>query len=46
MAKFWLRRIQLETSRGFTAHELREIERIVTENQTVFLEAWNEFFSH
>lgn len=45
LAKFWLRQVALDTSRGFAAHELREIERLVVENRTLFLEAWDEFFS-
>jgi hypothetical protein len=30
---------------GFAAHELRELVRLVTENQQIFLERWHEFFS-
>jgi hypothetical protein len=43
-AKFWLDPVVVETSRGCGAHELREIERIVTERAGVFLGAWNAFF--
>ena len=43
-AKFWLEPLNLASSYGFKAHELNEIERIVRENQTDFLEAWNEYF--
>jgi hypothetical protein len=42
MAKFWLREVSLAKSRGFAAHELRELERIVVANQQAFLRSWNE----
>ncbi len=43
-AKFWLNPVQLAGNFGFRAHELRDIQSIVIENQKEFLEAWNEFF--
>jgi Domain of unknown function (DUF4160) len=43
-AKFWLDPVQLARNFGFRAHELREIQSVVVENQEDFLEAWNEFF--
>jgi Domain of unknown function (DUF4160) len=43
-AKFWLDPVQLAANFGFRAHELRTIQSMVMENQTRFLEAWNEFF--
>ncbi|HEY2324428.1 MAG TPA: DUF4160 domain-containing protein [Thermoanaerobaculia bacterium] len=42
VAKFWLGEISLAKSRGFAAHELRELERIVVDRQHEFLRAWNE----
>jgi hypothetical protein len=36
--------VQLARNFGFRAHELREIQSVVTENSEEFLEAWNEFF--
>lgn len=45
VAKFWLDGPLLATSRGFAAHELREIAAIVAELQDDFIEAWDEFFS-
>jgi hypothetical protein len=44
VAKFWLEDVSLEASRGFAAHELREIERLVAQNRSSFLESWNEHF--
>ncbi len=43
-AKFWLDPVQLAANFGFRAHELREIQLIVTEYRAHFLETWNEFF--
>ena len=40
-AKFWITDIELCRNRGFRRHELNEIERIISENQTYMLEAWN-----
>lgn len=45
LAKFWLEPVALASSVGFAAHELRELVRLVTENQQIFLERWHEFFS-
>jgi hypothetical protein len=43
-AKFWLNPAQLASSYGFASRELNELERLVTENESVFPEAWNEHF--
>jgi hypothetical protein len=45
-AKFWLDPVQLAGNFGFRAHELREIQSIVTANRIRFLEAWDEFFGN
>ena len=42
VAKFWLVEVSLAKSRGFAAHELRELERIVVERRDEFLRAWHE----
>lgn len=42
VAKFWLGDVSLAKSRGFAAHELRELERMVVERRQQFLKAWNE----
>lgn len=44
LAKFWVDPVIVETSRGFAAHELRQIGRIVTERAGEFLEAWDAYF--
>lgn len=41
-AKFWLGPVALTRNRGFRAHELRRIERIVKVHQRKLLEAWND----
>ncbi|MBZ5606919.1 MAG: DUF4160 domain-containing protein [Acidobacteriia bacterium] len=46
LAKFWLEPVALAGATGFPPRELRELERLVTENQQVWVEAWHEFFSH
>jgi len=43
-AKFWLEPVQLARSLGFTAHELRVIERLVLQHQQELLEAWHGYF--
>jgi len=43
-AKFWLEPVSLATNIGFSAVELRKIEKIVISSKKDFLEAWYEFF--
>lgn len=40
-AKFWLGPVALARNLGFSAHELRDIDRIIREHQQGLLEAWN-----
>jgi hypothetical protein len=40
----WLNPTQLASNYGFSSRELNELERLVDENEAVFLEAWNEHF--
>jgi len=44
VAKFWLEPVSLVSSSRFRGHELRRLERLVTEHRDEFLEAWHEFF--
>jgi hypothetical protein len=44
IAKYWLQPISLAINRGFAAHELRQVERLVAKHQAVLVEAWNEYF--
>ena len=45
LAKFWLDPVALEFRGRFTAHEARKIHRLVLENRSRFVEAWNEYFT-
>ena len=45
VAKFWLNPLQLERNGGISQSDIRHIRRLVAENQTPLLEAWNEYFS-
>ena len=42
--KFWLSPIALAYSIGFSAKELRKIQKMVESDQKKFLEAWNGYF--
>ncbi len=43
-AKFWLEPVELASNYGFKGHELNEIKKVITEHQTILLEAWYEYF--
>ena len=43
-AKFWRNPIQLASNYGFSSRELNELERLVEQNESSFLEVWNEYF--
>ncbi len=45
LAKFWLQSVMLASSTRFSPQELRKLEMLVSENNNVLLEAWNEYFS-
>jgi len=44
-AKVWLCPRRLQHNRGYTQRELREVLRLVSENATRFLEAWDGYFA-
>ncbi|HCI9483985.1 DUF4160 domain-containing protein [Raoultella ornithinolytica] len=45
-AKFWLvPSVALASNDGFDARVLRELFGVVEDIQTLFLEAWNDYFS-
>ena len=44
ISKFWLDPVRLQRSGGFSRTELRRIERIIQENHSEIVEAWNEYF--
>jgi hypothetical protein len=43
-AKIWLDPVRYEGSYGFSAVELRRIERLVEEQAESLLKAWHEYF--
>jgi hypothetical protein len=45
IAKFWLNPVLLQLTGGLRTHEIRRIERIIEENQAMFMEAWNARFN-
>ena len=45
IAKLWLDPVEVASSGGFPLHELREIERIVIDHRTAWIEAWHECFN-
>ena len=44
IAKFWLDPVRLKSSGGLTRAEIGKIHKIVSENQSNLLEAWDEYF--
>ena len=44
VSKFWLEPVRVEFSVGFSASEIRRIERMIAENRQILLEQWNEYF--
>ena len=44
--KFWFQPVGLARNLGFSASELRDLERLVIDNQQRLLEAWHEYFRH
>ena len=45
LAKFWLKPVDLASSIGFNAKQLNQLLGLVRENESLFLEAWNDFFN-
>ena len=44
-AKFWLGPVRLARSGGFGAAELQRLERLVIEQEQLFLRMWDEYFT-
>ena len=45
LPKFWLNPTQLASNYGFSSRELNDLERLIEQNESLFLEAWNDHFS-
>lgn len=43
-AKFWLDPVALARSFGYNTPELNQLQRLVEEHRTLFLEAWYDYF--
>jgi uncharacterized protein DUF4160 len=44
LAKFWLKRVLMSSSIGFSSFELRRISKIVVQHKEELLEAWDDYF--
>ena len=44
-AKFWIHPVRISVNIGFSPKELRDIEKLVDQNQEQIERKWNEFFS-
>ena len=45
-AKFWLAPARLAHSKGYNAPTLNKLQSLVRANESLFLEKWNEHFTH
>ena len=43
-AKFWLEEISVASNLGFPQKELNKLQRLVINNQKIFLDKWYEYF--
>ena len=44
VAKFWLRPVRLQNSRGFSRVEIARMQGIVEDNREALLRSWDDFF--
>jgi hypothetical protein len=44
--KFWILNVALARNLGFSAKELRDLEKLVIDKQQRLLEAWYEYFGN
>ena len=44
LEKFWLKPVLLSRSTGFSPQDLSKLLSLVEANQSISVEAWNEFF--
>lgn len=43
-AKFWLEPVRLQGSAGFSAIEIRQVERLILQHRSDLLGAWHAYF--
>ena len=46
LAKFWLSPVSLASSTRFPPKEIRDLKKHVQNNESKFMEAWNEYFKN
>ena len=44
-AKFWLEPVRLAWSHGFSAREINQIGRLISQSSLQLIESWNAFFN-
>jgi len=44
LVKYWLSPISFAKNRGFPEHELTRIERLIVKHESMFMEAWHDYF--
>lgn len=44
IAKFWLDPVRLQSSGGFSRTDLGRVQRLITQNQSLLMEAWDVYF--
>ncbi len=44
-AKFWLQPVRFESSIGFSRSDLGDVYGLISENQALLLDRWNDYFA-
>ena len=44
VAKFWLDPVRMQVSGGMRRTDIRRVQRIILDNHSLLLEAWNDYF--
>lgn len=44
VAKFWLEPVELSSSSGFSAKEINQLRKLITEHQANLLQSWYAYF--
>lgn len=45
VAKFWLEPVELSSSSGFSAKEINQLRKLITEHQANLLQSWYAYFN-
>jgi len=46
VAKFWLDPVELASTGRIVEHQIRKIQKLVTEHRLEFLKAWHDYFGN